>query len=199
MELDVIGNDHSKLDILALLYFIIICTFLFRGTEKYFKTYSKSIGITLTNGAVGFMGPNTAKANPSYEEVCRGNSGHVEVYYFEYTGGPKAYEQLVKYFYQFHDPTTMNKQGNDSGTQYASVIYVYDKIQEDIANQVKKDLQSLIDQNKLKNVYSRDRVTTDIRHATTFYPAHAEHQAYLDANPNGYCNHRIRFSSWPEA
>lgn len=143
------------------------------------------------------MGPADAKKNPSYKEVCSGSTGHVEVYDLEYDGGEQTFEQLVKFFFQFHDPTTFNKQGNDAGTQYASVIYCYDVKQMNIASRVKDELQQLLDSGKLENVYSGNRVTTSIRKATIFYPAHEEHQEYLAKNPNGYCNHRIRIKEWP--
>jgi peptide-methionine (S)-S-oxide reductase len=144
------------------------------------------------------MGPADAKANPSYKEVCSGATGHVEVYDFEFSGGEEIFEELVKFFFQFHDPTTFNKQGNDSGTQYASVIYCYDVKQMNIASRVKDELQQLLDEGKIsEKVYSGKRITTSIRRATQFYPAHEEHQEYLMKNPNGYCNHRIRIKEWP--
>lgn len=83
----------------------------------------------MQSGAVGFMGPTTSKANPSYREVCSGSTGHVEVYDVEFDGKEDTYEQLVRHFFSFHDPTTLNAQGNDRGTQYASVLYCYDDIQ----------------------------------------------------------------------
>jgi peptide-methionine (S)-S-oxide reductase len=144
------------------------------------------------------MGPDGAPENPTYRQVCNGDSGHVEVFYLEYQGGPKYYEELVKFFFQFHDPTTMNRQGNDRGTQYASVIYCYTNEQYEIALRVKGYLQDLLNSRKLgSKVYSSSTVTTDIRQSTIFYPAHDEHQDYLTVNPNGYCNHRIRFQEWP--
>lgn len=171
------------------------------GTEKYFrynfqKKYPK-LG-KITQGAVGFMGPESAPANPTYREVCSGETGHVEVYDFEFQGGAEYYERLVKFFFQFHDPTTANRQGNDRGTQYASVIYCYNDEQFEIATRVKKELQHLLKTNKLGKVYQGTTVTTAILKSTTFYSAHEEHQDYLTINPNGYCNHRMRFSEWPK-
>lgn len=142
------------------------------------------------------MGPSTAQSNPSYEEVCRGTTGHVEVYCFEFTNGADTYEELVKFFFQFHDPTTPDRQGNDKGTQYASVIYAYDRIQYEIAQKVKAELQSHLD-NGVVTAYTGKVVSTDIRMSTLFYPAHKEHQQYLENNPRGYCNHKIRFKKWP--
>jgi peptide-methionine (S)-S-oxide reductase len=75
------------------------------------------------------MGPPSSGANPSYRDVCSGTTGHVEVYDCEFDGNEETYEQLVRHFFMFHDPTTLNKQGNDRGTQYASVLYCYDQKQ----------------------------------------------------------------------
>lgn len=168
------------------------------GTEKYFKyNFTKKFPqFGIVNGEVGFMGPSDAPANPTYREVCSGSTGHVEVFNFEYTGGDLCYEQLVRYFFQFHDPTTFNRQGNDKGTQYASVIYCYTDKQLEIANRIKAELQQYIDARQIR-CFKEYNVSTDIRMSTIFYPAHAEHQDYLAINPNGYCNHKVRFETWP--
>jgi peptide-methionine (S)-S-oxide reductase len=171
------------------------------GTEKYFLTDfgKKRFPQSQISGKVGFMGPEKAKPNPTYKEVCSGSSGHVEVYDLQFVGGEEIFEQLIRFFFQFHDPTTFNKQGNDEGTQYASVIYCYDVKQMNIASRVKDELQQLLDEKKIdKRVYEGNRVATSIRKATVFYPAHEEHQEYLAKNPNGYCNHRIRLKEWPQ-
>ena len=114
----------------------------------------------------------------------------------EFSGGDDEYEKLVRHFFIFHGPTTLNRQGNDAGTQNASVVYCYDKTQEEIANKVKNELQGFVNSGKVK--YSGRTVTTDIRSATKFYPAQADHQTYLENNPFGYCNHAYRFKSWPK-
>jgi len=75
------------------------------------------------------MGPEGSKSNPTYREVCTGKTGHVEVYDFEFEGDEKTFEDLCKHFYMWHDPTTMNRQGNDRGTQYASAVFCYDETQ----------------------------------------------------------------------
>ena len=99
------------------------------GTEKYFNDLASD---SISEGTVGFMGPDgsdgvtfAAYENPTYEQVCTGRSGHVEVFNFKYKGGNATYKSLCKLFFQFHDPTTLNRQGNDKGPQYASVIYCY--------------------------------------------------------------------------
>ena len=167
------------------------------GTEKYFATNFKTLHPESNIvGQVGFMGPKGSKENPTYKEVCTGETGQVEVYHFEYEGGAEMYERLVKYFFQFHDPTTPNRQENDKGTQYASVIYVFDEEQKRIAQKIKKELQAILDKN-LVTTYADTVVATDIREATVFFPAHEEHQEYLLKNPKGYCNHKIRIKEWP--
>ena len=169
------------------------------GTEKFFKVnfQRQMYPEALIKGKVGFMGPAGSKQNPSYKEVCSGSTGHVEVYDFTYEGGADMYRNIVRFFFQFHDPTTMNQQGNDRGTQYASVIFVYDNIQKQIAHDVIKELQGHLDNNKL-SCFKGSQVTTAVMDHTEFYEAHEEHQEYLSKNSNGYCNHRIRFKEWPE-
>ena len=163
------------------------------GTEKYLKhDFAKKCVVSgsLTRGEVGFMGPKSSKRNPSYEDVCSGVTGHVEVFDCDFTGGAPYYEAMVRFFFQFHDPTTTNKQGNDSGTQYASVIYCYDKEQLRIATKVKNDLQKLLTSKKLTCFQNSD-VTTDIRMVESeFFPALDAHQDYLTKNP------RVRMASF---
>lgn len=141
----------------------------------------------------------------------------MEVYDFTFEGDEKAYEDLVKHFFMFHDPTTLNRQGNDRGTQYASAIFAYDEkqvrrlhqhsrnqilfviqsllfgmlLQKEIASKVKAELQELVKKGKIPGYQGAD-VVTYITDATVFYPAHDEHQEYLEKNPLGYCNHGYR-------
>jgi len=151
----------------------------FWGMEKFFKKEFKS---GLSTSAVGFMGGN--KKNPSYEEVCSGKTGHAEVLFVEYDDKKVNYKDLVIFFFRMHDPTTLNRQGNDVGTQYRSAIFYYNDEQKNIANEVKAELQKT----KFK-----DPIMTDISPATDFYIAEDYHQAYLDKNPYGYCNHKMRW------
>lgn len=83
----------------------------------------------MTAGKVGYQGPTTAKPNPTYNEVCSGRTGHVEVYDLNFEGDAKTYENLCRHFFMFHDATTLNQQGNDRGSQYASAIFCYDDAQ----------------------------------------------------------------------
>ena len=103
------------------------------------------------------MSPDSnAKKNPTYQEVCSGSTGHVEVFQFEYFVGHgtdeekrRNYRELCKFFYQFHDPTTKNAQGNDHGTQYASNIFCYNDLQQSIAEDVKTELQTQLNADKI--------------------------------------------------
>lgn len=175
------------------------------GTQKYYETdFKKKFPHILSGdgiGEVGFMGPETAPINPTYRQVCSGETGHVEVYMVKFVPSSKNYRELIKFLFQFHDPTTLNRQGNDTGTQYASVIYCYDDEQYRIANVIKNELNELLKDKKVKfetnRAFKNTEVTTDIRRATKFFPAHAEHQQYLEMGRGSYCNHRIRFKSWP--
>ena len=171
------------------------------GTEKFFKVdfSDKLFPGTDIVGKVGFMGTTgNEKENPTYREVCSGTTGHVEVFDFSYKGDEKTFEELVRFFFAFHDPTTLNRQGNDVGTQYASIIYYYDDKQKEIATKVKTELQAALDAGKIKNFQDK-KVATAIVPALKFYAAEAEHQAYLEKQPWGYCNHAYRFDprEWP--
>jgi len=175
------------------------------GTEAYAaKKWGKQGGSKprVVSSAVGFMGGGTTGDRaPSYEEVCRGNTGHVEVLDLTLADDPingraAQYEELLRYFFSFHDPTTPDRQGNDAGSQYASAVFVHDEAQRAVAEKVKAELQALVTSKKITAYYG-PKVVTAIRPASTFYPAHESHQDYLSKNPGGYCNHRIRFKAWP--
>jgi peptide-methionine (S)-S-oxide reductase len=140
--------------------------------------------------------PNNSISNPNYRQVCSGTTGYVEVLYVELNDPERTFEPLIQFFFQFHDPTTKNQQGNDVGTQYSSVIFCDDDAQTTIANKVKQNLQQLIDSGKIKSYVDKE-VTTEILKTTPFVEAHEEHQEYLAKNPFGYCNHAIRFAEWP--
>jgi peptide-methionine (S)-S-oxide reductase len=158
--------------------------------------------LSLIKKKVGFMSPDpNAMKDPSYQQVCSGSTGHVEVLNVELTAEaastPAIYEDLIKFFFRFHDPTTRNRQGNDVGTQYASIIFCTSEQQKKIAQTVKQELQDAVNAKKITSFQSTT-VETQIVDYTTFYEAHEEHQEYLFKNPSGYCNHRFRFQEWPE-
>jgi len=131
------------------------------------------------NTAVGYAAGHTP--NPSYQEVCTGMTGHNEVVIVVYDPGKISLEQLLKTFWESHDPTQGMRQGNDRGTQYRSGIYVYDEEQKKAA-EVSRDLYQ---QELAKNGHGP--ITTEILDAPEFYYAEEYHQQYLAKNPNGYC------------
>ena len=171
------------------------------GTEKYIvKDFQKKYPGSIKKAKVGFMAidPNNSISNPNYRQVCSGTTGYVEVLYVELNDPETTFEPLIKFFFQFHDPTTKDQQGNDVGTQYSSVIFCDDDAQTAIAEKVKNELQQLVNDGTIKS-YINKQVTTQIVRTTPFVEAHEEHQEYLDKNPSGYCNHAIRFNEWPAA
>ena len=118
--------------------------------------------------------------NPTYEQVCEGTSGHAEVCRIEFDPSKVSYERLLEVFWRTHDPTTLNRQGNDSGTQYRSVIFTHDEGQRALAEELRRKLDA-------SGAYSRP-IVTEIVPAARFYPAEAYHQDYFRLNPGkGYC------------
>ena len=155
----------------------------------------KSTSGLISEATVGFMSPDPdATVNPSYHQVCSGSTGHVKVLYVELNKPDEDFEHFIRFFFQFHDPITKNRQGNDAGTQYASVIFCEDDKQKDIAAKVISDLRGLVDDGKIK--YLQEEIHTPIIGMNPFYPA--DEQAYLENNPNGYRNHHYCFREWPQ-
>jgi len=120
--------------------------------------------------------------NPTYQEVCSGLTGHNEVVLVVFDPQIISYEQLLKVFWESHDPTQGMRQGNDSGTQYRSGIYVYSEEQKKLAEESLKTYQQA-----LKDRGYNKTITTEILPAPEFYYAETYHQQYLAKNPNGYC------------
>ncbi len=120
--------------------------------------------------------------NPTYQEVCSGLTGHNEVVLVVFDPQIISYEQLLKVFWESHDPTQGMRQGNDSGTQYRSGIYVYSEDQKKLAEESLKTYQQA-----LKDRGYNKTITTEILPAPEFYYAETYHQQYLAKNPNGYC------------
>jgi peptide-methionine (S)-S-oxide reductase len=119
--------------------------------------------------------------NPSYEQVCSGTTGHAESIQIEYDPSQVFYEALLEVFWKTHDPTTLNRQGNDSGTQYRSIIFYHDEEQKKLAEFYKKKLDD-------EKIWPRP-IVTEIVPFKKFWPAEEYHQNYYDTNPTkGYCN-----------
>jgi peptide-methionine (S)-S-oxide reductase len=146
----------------------------FWGAEKLFWEIP---GVIVT--AVGYQGGTTP--NPTYEEVCSGRTGHAESVRVVYDPKRVSYEQLLKAFWEDHDPTQGFRQGNDVGTQYRSAIYTHTDAQAAMAKASRDMYQAELS----KAGYSA--ITTEIRPAPEFYFAEDYHQQYLDRVPNGYC------------
>jgi peptide-methionine (S)-S-oxide reductase len=148
----------------------------FWGAERLFW---ETGGVVTT--AVGYAGGYTP--NPTYEEVCSGQTGHAEVVLVVYDPEVVSYDTLLKVFWENHDPTQGMRQGNDVGTQYRSAISVYDDEQRDTAKRSREVYQAAL------HGAGYGDITTEIDEAGTFYYAEDYHQQYLAKNPHGYCNH----------
>src|SRR6185295_987603 len=146
----------------------------FWGAERLFW---KLPGVYSTS--VGYAGGQTK--NPSYEEVCSGLTNHAEVVLAVFDPAKISYEELLKTFWEGHDPTQGMRQGNDAGTQYRSTIYAYGKEQLAAAQKSKEMFQ------KALTAKGHGTITTEIREAPEFFYAEDYHQQYLGKNPNGYC------------
>jgi len=129
--------------------------------------------------AVGYAAGYTP--NPSYQEVCTGYTGHNEVVLVVFDPQQVSYAQLLKVFWESHNPTQGMRQGNDVGTQYRSGIYVYNETQREAAQQSMQSYQQALNQ------VSQGMITTEIIDAPPFYYAEEYHQQYLAKNPSGYC------------
>jgi peptide-methionine (S)-S-oxide reductase len=146
----------------------------FWGAEKDFW---QTPGVVST--AVGYIGGFTP--NPSYREVCTGGTGHAEAVLVAYDGTKVSYDQLLKVFWEHHDPTQGMRQGNDVGTQYRSAIYAVDDEQLAAAKASREMYQERL------SAAGFGEISTEIAPAPPFYYAEDYHQQYLAKNPNGYC------------
>ena len=146
----------------------------FWGAEQKFWGLE---GVTTT--AVGYAGGFTP--NPLYREVCSGKTGHNEVVLVVYDPATVSYPQLLRCFWESHDPTQGMRQGNDVGTQYRSAIYTYSEAQRSAALRSRDEFQRLL------TAAGFGEITTEILDAPDFYYAEPDHQQYLAKHPAGYC------------
>ena len=146
----------------------------FWGAERMFWTQP---GVWTT--AVGYAGGFTR--NPLYEEVCTGRTGHTEVVLAVFDPAVTSYGEMLRVFWEGHDPTQGFRQGNDVGTQYRSAIFWADDRQRRLAEESAGIFQQALD------VAGAGRITTEIAEAGPFFYAEGYHQQYLAKNPNGYC------------
>ena len=142
--------------------------------------YRKQAGVIDTT--VGYTGGDTDK--PVYEEVKTGQTGHAEAIRVIFDPSIVTYEEILKFFFKIHDPTTVNRQGNDTGTQYRSAIFYTSEEQRETAEKVKQ----LVD----KSGKWKAPVATQILPAQNFWDAEEYHQKYLTKNPAGYTCHFVR-------
>jgi peptide-methionine (S)-S-oxide reductase len=131
----------------------------------------------------GYAGGQTE--NPTYKEVCSGQTGHAEVIQVAFEPGQVSYRDLLTIFFFTHDPTTLNRQGADAGTQYRSVIFTHDETQNETANALKAELD--------ESREFADPIVTQIEPLLTFYPAEEYHQDYYQLNGSQpYCHAVIK-------
>jgi peptide-methionine (S)-S-oxide reductase len=137
----------------------------------------------VTSVVSGYAGGHVK--NPSYKEVCTGETGHAECLQIVYDPAKISFKDLLEVFWKVHDPTTLNRQGNDIGTQYRSVIFYHNDEQKQLAEKYKKDLNT-------SGAYSNP-IVTEISALPTFYKAEDYHQNYFNDNPGqGYCAFVVR-------
>ena len=146
----------------------------FWGSERKFWN---APGVFTT--AVGYAGGSTP--NPTYEEVCSGRTGHTEVVLVVFDPAKTSYAEMLRIFWESHDPTQGMRQGNDVGTQYRSGIYVYSPEQRRLAEASRDAYQRVLER------AGYGSITTEIREAPPYYYAEDYHQQYLAKNPGGYC------------
>ena len=157
--------------------YVIFAMGCFWGAERLFW---KQTGVVST--AVGYIGGK--RDNPSYEEVCFGNTGHAEGVLVVFDPRVKSLDALLKVFWESHDPTQGMRQGNDIGSQYRSLIVCNSKTQASTCVKSMHDYQIQLSRNGF------DEITTEVISGSTFYYAEGYHQQYLQKNPNGYCGLR---------
>ena len=158
----------------------------FWGAERRFWNLP---GVISTR--VGYMGGTAI--DPSYEEVCTGKTGHAEMVEVNFDPTVISYERLCEEFWVMHDPTSLNQQGGDIGTQYRSSIFYTTSEQALVANETRVKYQSALSDEGIGEIVSEILDATGV----TFYPAEEYHQRYLEKNPNGYDCHSSTGVAFP--
>ena len=167
----------------SIAYFATGC---FWGAERRFWQMD---GVIETS--VGYMGGN--RPDPNYEQVCTGVTGHAEMVKVVFDSSKISYQRLLEEFWVMHDPTSLNQQGGDIGTQYRSAVYTTDNSQQAIAIASKAEYQRAL------TAAGLDQICTEILSAEgiEYYPAEEYHQKYLQKNPNGYDCHSSTGIAYP--
>ena len=150
---------------------IVLAGGCFWGAQAYFFGIK---GVLVTT--VGYA--NGDLKNPTYEQVCNGNTGYAEACFIEYDEKIISLSKLLDAYWEIVDPTAVNRQGNDIGSQYRTGIYYYDE----------KDLEIIVNSVKSKQLKYLKPIVTEIEILKNFYDAEEYHQRYLKKNPNGYCH-----------
>ncbi len=156
---------------------IILAGGCFWGVEELFSNFE---GVLTTE--VGYSGGFSE--NPTYETVSTGLTGHAETVKITFDNSKTSLENILKFFFTIHDPTQLNRQQNDVGTQYRSEIFYFNEEQ-------KQKAKNIIEQAEKLKIY-KSKIQTKISPATKFYKAEKYHQKYLQANPDGYTCHYVR-------
>jgi len=162
----------------------------FWGTEHIFlKHYLPAEAKGILKTSVGYTGGDASAQNPSYKAVCTGTTNHAEAVKIEFDPSIVTYDELVEFFYRTHDPTTVDRQGGDKGTQYRSAIFTHSPEQQATAKRVTEEVQAKYFTPKGKNI------VTEISEAKQWWDAEDYHQLYLFKNPDGYqCpTHRLHW------
>jgi peptide-methionine (S)-S-oxide reductase len=159
----------------------------FWGAERRFWNLP---GVISTR--VGYMGGTSP--NPTYEEVCTGKTGHAEMVEVNFDPTVISYQRLCEEFWVMHDPTSLNQQGGDIGTQYRSSIYYTSPEQASTANATRNRYQSALSAEGIGEIVTEILDATDV----TFYAAEEYHQRYLEKNPNGYDCHSSTGVAFPQ-
>ena len=156
---------------------IILAGGCFWGVEELFQKFD---GVVETE--VGYSGGSSE--NPTYQTVSSGLTGHAESVKITFDNSKTSLEKILKFFFAIHDPTQLNRQQNDVGTQYRSAIFYFNDMQKQKAETIIKQAEEL-------KIY-KSKIQTEISPATKFYKAEKYHQNYLQNNPDGYTCHFIR-------
>ncbi|MCF6219483.1 MAG: peptide-methionine (S)-S-oxide reductase MsrA [Robiginitomaculum sp.] len=151
----------------------------FWGAERLFW---QAGGVYVTSVGYGGGAHNDSAGNPNYDQVCSGATGHVELVQVVFAPDILPYTELLKIFFENHNPTQGDCQGNDMGSQYRSVIYTASEAQHSTAIEAKARY------NEAYAKAGKNLITTTVETAPTYYPAEDYHQQYLAKNPGGYCN-----------
>ncbi|KAI9142600.1 peptide methionine sulfoxide reductase MsrA [Paraphysoderma sedebokerense] len=146
----------------------------FWGVEHLYLKHYKGKGVLSTQ--VGYSNGKEELKNVTYKQVCSGNTDYAEVCQVQFDPKQVSYEELVTFFFKIHDPTQMNQQGPDVGTQYRSGIYTHSPAQQTTAESVKSNVQK----------YFKSPIATEIKPLKNYYTAEEYHQKYLIQNPSGY-------------